>query len=62
MDQENFDWTINQIDQLIETSQDYKEKALLYNTKLLLLEQVKRKDQNQGELDGTLWSPGNWGQ
>lgn len=61
MDQENQAWTIEKIDQLIDKSQDYKEKALLYNVKLALLEQEKRRVQNQGELDGSLWSPGDWG-
>lgn len=54
------DWTIEQIEQLIQKSQDYKEKALLESVKNVLFEQEKRRKQNQGELDGTLWSPGEW--
>lgn len=54
------DWTIQQIEQLIQKSQDYKEKALLESVKKALFEQEKRREQNQGELDGTLWSPGEW--
>lgn len=54
------DWTIQQIEQLIQKSQNYKEKALLESVKKALFEQEKRREQNQGELDGTLWSPGEW--
>lgn len=57
----NSEWTTQQIDQLIDASSDYKEKALLNEVKSLIKEQEKRKEQNQGELDGSLWSPGEWG-
>lgn len=53
-------WTFNQLDVLIKESLDYKEKALLNGVKQALKEQEKRREQNQGELDGTLWSPGEW--
>jgi len=51
---------MNQLEKLSEESRDYKQKALLQATKELLQEQEKRREQLQGELDGTLWSPGNW--
>ena len=54
-------WYLNQQDELIEKSQDYKEKAILEGTKDLILDQVQRRQQNEGELDGSLWSPGEWG-
>ena len=54
-------WTVEQLEHLFEVSQDYKQKALLQATIKLIKEQNKRKEQLQGELDGTLWSPGNWG-
>ncbi|MFO8069000.1 MAG: hypothetical protein R6U02_03305 [Alkalibacterium sp.] len=57
---EDKQWLMNQLEKLSEESQDYKQKALLQATKALLEEQEKRKEQLQGELDGTLWSPGNW--
>lgn len=53
-------WIINQLEHLFTESRDYKQKALLQAAKELLIEQKKRKEQLQGELDGTLWSPGNW--
>lgn len=54
-------WTVEQLEHLFEVSQDYKQKALIQATIKLIKEQNKRKEQLQGELDGTLWSPGNWG-
>lgn len=53
-------WTFSHLDVLIKESLDYKEKALLNGVKQALKEQEKRREQNQGELDGTLWSPGEW--
>lgn len=57
---QNNEWTVSQLDKLIAESLDYKEKALLNGVKEALKEQEKRREQNQGELDGTLWSPGEW--
>lgn len=55
------DWVIRELDQLSDSSRDYKQKALLKAAADLIKEQETRKEQLQGELDGTLWSPGNWG-
>ncbi|GEN50848.1 hypothetical protein [Alkalibacterium pelagium] len=55
------EWVIRELDQLFDSSQDYKQKALLKAAADLIREQETRKQQLQGELDGTLWSPGNWG-
>ncbi|WP_423188520.1 hypothetical protein ACO1PF_07870 [Alkalibacterium sp. f15] len=57
---EDNQWLKNQLEKLFEESHDYKQKALLQATKELLIEQEKRREQLQGELDGTLWSPVNW--
>ncbi|MCC5894249.1 MAG: hypothetical protein JJU16_02175 [Alkalibacterium sp.] len=54
------EWIQVELKRLFETSQDYKQKALLMAASDLLKEQAIRKEQLQGELDGTLWSPGNW--
>lgn len=54
------DWIIRELDQLFDSSRDYKQKALLKAAADLIREQETRKEQLQGELDGTLWSPGNW--
>lgn len=53
-------WILDELKRLFETSQDYKQKALLQAAGDILREQEVRKEQLQGELDGTLWSPGNW--
>jgi hypothetical protein len=58
---EQEEWVLNELDKLFKESRDYKQKALLRATKNIIEEQEKRKEQLQGELDGTLWSPGNWG-
>lgn len=55
------EWVIRELDQLFDSSRDYKQKALLKAAADLIREQETRKQQLQGELDGTLWSPGNWG-
>ncbi|SDK87308.1 hypothetical protein [Alkalibacterium thalassium] len=54
------DWIIRELEQLFDSSRDYKQKALLKAAADLIREQKTRKEQLQGELDGTLWSPGNW--
>ncbi|GAA3023571.1 hypothetical protein [Tetragenococcus solitarius] len=59
--EENVEWSLAQLDYLFENSHDYKQKALLLGIKDLLLEQQKRTEQIQGQLDGTLWSPNDWG-
>lgn len=53
-------WLITQLEKLFNDSHDYKQKALIQATMNIIKEQEKRKEQLQGELDGTLWSPGNW--
>lgn len=55
------EWILNELKRLFDTSKDYKQKALLQAASAILKEQDTRKEQLQGELDGTLWSPGNWG-
>lgn len=54
------EWIQTQLDQLFVQSTDYKQKALLLGLKEVIEEQSVRKEQIQGELDGTLWSAQNW--
>ncbi|WP_208559857.1 hypothetical protein [Marinilactibacillus kalidii] len=56
------EWLVSKLKELIENSKDYKQKALLNAVIDMIKEQEKRKEQMQGQLDGTLWSPGNWNQ
>ncbi|AYW46450.1 hypothetical protein LQF61_12295 [Tetragenococcus koreensis] len=60
--EEDIQWSLEQLDQLVAGSLDYKQKALLLGMRDLLLEQQKRTEQIQGQLDGTLWSPNDWGE
>lgn len=53
-------WYLEQLDTLIQASQDYRQKALLEGTKKLLEEQEERLSQMAGQLDGSLWSPQEW--
>lgn len=56
---EQKEWLIQELERLIQTSRDYKQKALLKAVIALIDEQVERIRQMEGELDGTLWSPRN---
>lgn len=56
----DMEWIQSQLAQLFEQSTDYKQKALLLGLKEMIEEQSVRKEQIQGELDGTLWSAQNW--
>lgn len=53
-------WVSTLVDNLKASSRDYREKALLDAALALYLEQEQRKEQLEGQLDGTLWSPKNW--
>ena len=57
---EQKEWLLLELERVIQTSRDYKQKALLKAVRDLINEQVERIRQMEGELDGTLWSPRNW--
>ena len=57
---EQKEWLLLELERVIQTSRDYKQKALLKSAKDLINEQVERIRQMEGELDGTLWSPRTW--
>lgn len=57
---ERADWTRAELAKRAEASQDYTQKALYLEASALIEELVLRRQQNQGELDGTLWSPEEW--
>lgn len=54
------EWITEQLEQAFAESRDYQQKALVLAAKKLIIEQYERIEQMKGELDGTLWSPGNW--
>ncbi|MFC6323563.1 hypothetical protein [Companilactobacillus baiquanensis] len=57
---ENTEWLLNQIDELSTKQNDYKKRALLISLKKVVIEQQKRIEQAQSELDGRLWDHNNW--
>lgn len=54
------EWLEKQLTIWEQECQDYKERAFIVYSKRLLLEQMKRIEQQQGQLDGQLWSPKEW--
>ncbi|MBF8808531.1 MAG: hypothetical protein IC227_09935 [Enterococcus lacertideformus] len=52
-------WLLKQIEELSLAS-DYETKALLHETKKILLEISERKEQLQGEIDGESWNHQKW--
>lgn len=53
-------WAQHKLRQLEESSTDYRQKALYTEAIEFIQEMDTRREQNQGELDGVLWSPDNW--
>lgn len=53
---------IQMIEEWISNEKEYKERAMLVAVKHLLVEQSKRIEQAQLELDGRMWSPSGWNQ
>jgi hypothetical protein len=48
-------WLEDQLDQLRQSSSSYNDQAFYFALKQLALEQQKRLDQLQRELDGRMW-------
>ncbi|QCI87329.1 hypothetical protein FE258_00830 [Vagococcus zengguangii] len=58
---EEKNWLLTEIDDLLTQVTSYEEKALYLSLKKLIAEQYNRLEQLEGQLDGTLWSPKEWG-
>lgn len=54
------DWLTPLIEQSIQETTDYHEKAFLQELGHLLHQQEIRIELKQGELDGKLWNPSEW--
>ncbi|MGX7174260.1 DUF948 domain-containing protein [Enterococcus ratti] len=52
-------WVLKQLEELSEST-DYETKALLHETKQLLMEISDRIEQLQGEIDGKIWDHQKW--
>ncbi|MGX6962913.1 hypothetical protein [Vagococcus xieshaowenii] len=59
---EEQNWLLTEIDALLTQVTSYEEKALYLSLKKLVNEQYNRLEQLEGQLDGTLWSPKEWGE
>ncbi|WP_033827650.1 hypothetical protein [Bacillus andreraoultii] len=55
-------WLLEQLDKIQQKSTDYNQITLVKATKDIINEQVKRIEQMEGELEGTIWSPKRWGE
>ncbi len=53
------EWVLSQLDELSRTA-DYPTKALLHETKQLVIEITERMEQLQGEIDGESWNHQKW--
>lgn len=53
-------WLQQQIKELEEQADDYIDKAFWIALNDMVVEQAKRIEQSQGELDGRMWSTGKW--
>lgn len=54
------DWLLKEVKEAEESGQSYEEKAFFQELENIIKEQIKRIEQAEGELDGTLWSPQKW--
>lgn len=57
---ETREWTRQQINKLINESQDFKEQAFYQALQDTMTEQFQRIEQLQGEVDGRVWNPEKW--
>lgn len=53
-------WLLKECQQLADDSHSYAEKAFFEALETVIAEQIKRIQQAEGELDGSLWSPRKW--
>ncbi len=56
------EWILKQLQNLYNTSNDYNQRTLMKAAQQIIKEQMKRTDQMEGEIEGTLWSPKRWGE
>ncbi|MFD2657546.1 hypothetical protein [Gracilibacillus thailandensis] len=59
MTEEN-EWMIQQLQQIFDQTDDYYQRTLIKAAQDIVVEQEKRMDQMEGEMEGTIWSPRKW--
>ncbi|UQS81635.1 hypothetical protein MOO45_05300 [Bombilactobacillus folatiphilus] len=57
---ENNQWLLQQLDDLIKNEPQYEQRALLEGLKKIINEQDLRLEQLQNEIDGRLWNHDQW--
>ncbi|GAA5417358.1 hypothetical protein Pryu01_02421 [Paraliobacillus ryukyuensis] len=53
-------WMIGQLQELFDRTDDYYQRILIKATQDIIVEQGKRMEQMEGEMEGTIWSPRRW--
>ncbi|WP_208590213.1 hypothetical protein [Gracilibacillus suaedae] len=59
MTEEN-EWMIHQLQQVLNSTDDYYLRTLIKAAVDIIEEQERRMDQMEGEMEGTIWSPRKW--
>ncbi len=59
---EKSEWVMEQLQKLYDQTNDYNQMTLVKAAQDLIREQVKRIEQMEGEIEGTIWSPRRWGE
>ncbi|EEI25357.1 hypothetical protein [Lentilactobacillus hilgardii] len=54
------DWGVQQLAEIAENEQSFINRSILKAAQDLIIEQTKRIDQGQQEIDGRIWSPDKW--
>lgn len=54
------DWAVQQLAEIAENEQSFINRSILKAAQDLIIEQTKRIDQGQQEIDGRIWSPDKW--
>ncbi|MQS90241.1 hypothetical protein [Companilactobacillus mishanensis] len=57
---EHCEWLLKEVDKLQQKQPQYEDRAFLLALKSVIIEQNKRSEQIQNELDGRLWNHTNW--
>ncbi|TMN21728.1 hypothetical protein [Lentibacillus cibarius] len=59
---ENDAWILNQLQETYDMLDDYNQRTLIKAAIGMIQEQSKRTEQMEGQIEGTIWSPKNWGE
>jgi hypothetical protein len=59
---EKEDWVLEELQRIYNNSSNYNQRTLIKAAQDIIIEQLKRIEQMEGEIDGTLWSPKKWGE